>query len=102
MKFGNIARSTMLATGLVALNISAFTGAASAGDYRHGNGYGYNRSAPYHAAPRFAPSHGNYNHGHHGRRHNNGAAVALGVGALILGTIIASEANRQHRDRYDD
>ena len=38
------------------------------------------------------------------RRRNNdaGAAAAIGIGALIIGSIIANQSNRRHRDRdYD-
>lgn len=99
MKLGKVVRSTVLAAGVVAANLAVFAGSAMAGDRYYGQYNGHNRGRSYQAAP----YHGHGNHyGYKHKKHNNGAAVAIGLGALILGTMIASEANR-HRgyDRHD-
>ena len=66
---------------------------AQAGDWR-GHGYGGYRHGGYHAP---APRH--YGHYNHPRRDRSGeriaTGVAIGVGALILGSIIANQ-NRRH------
>lgn len=86
------------ALGVSAASLVAFAGGAMA-DGRHGHGPGFGRP-PMHAPappPRFA--HGGERH--HG--HGGGAAVALGLGALFVGAIIASEASRRHETRdYDE
>jgi hypothetical protein len=73
---------------------------AQAGEWRgRGYGYGYGH-APRHYAP--APRH-YYGHGNDNRRDRRGeriaAGVAIGVGAVILGSIIANQ-NRSHYRRY--
>ena len=60
--------------------------------------------AYHHVKPRhYSYSHRGYDHGYYGyrkkRRSNVGPAIALGVGALMLG-IIASEHRRGYRHRY--
>lgn len=102
MNIGKLVRSSVLVSGVLAANVAMFAGSALAGD--RGRNYGHDRGRSYHYAQPYA-------HGYHGnhykkKRNNNGAAIAIGLGALILGTMIASEANRHHRseryDRYDD
>jgi len=83
-----------IAIGTTAL--AAAGSAANAGDYRHGygNGYGPRYHAP--AYGRYAPPPRYYSYGH--RRNDTGrkvaTGVAIGVGALILGSIIANESRR--------
>lgn len=95
-KFGSFAS----AVGIAAVSLVTFAGAALA-DGRGHHGGGFRKLEP---APRFAHGGARFAHGgEHGHRHgNNGAAVALGIGALFLGAVIAAEANRRHVDRdYD-
>lgn len=90
--------SAVSALGIAAATLVAFAGGAMADGPRHGGGPRFESHRAHPApAPRFA--HGREHGGHHG---NNGAAVALGIGALFLGAVIAAEANRRHADRdYD-
>ncbi len=88
------------AVGILASNVALFATSASAGE-RRGHGSGYHKPAPRHFVPQRHYGHGGYDNGHR-RNKGHGAGLALGIGALILGTIIANEAGRHHRDRYDD
>ena len=96
---GRIITSAVVTAGML-VGSFAVTGAAQANDF-HGRGQQhYQAPAPRHVAP---PVHSGYGHYAPQRHHNNGdkiaKGVAIGVGALILGGILASEANR-HRN-YD-
>lgn len=82
--------------------LGTFGASAQAGDWRgRGHGYGYRSHPGYHApAPR--PY---YGYGHHHRRDRTGekiaTGVAIGVGALILGSILANESRRnRHYEGY--
>ena len=75
--------------------------AAQAGDWgNRGRGYGHGYHHGYHApAPRHYPAYGY----HQPRRDNSGkiaTGVAIGVGALILGTVLANEARRNSQHGY--
>lgn len=102
-KLGKVVRSSVLAAGVVAANLAVFAGSALAGDRYRGryNGHGHGHVRQYHAAPHYG--HGGHHYGYQKKRKNNGAAVAIGLGALILGTMIAAEAGRHHRNKqWDD
>ncbi len=94
--FGSIAT----AAGIAAMSLVTFAGAALAEGHRHRHGGGREFGA-HRPAPPLA-----YRHGHvreYGRHHgNHGAAVALGIGALFLGAVIAAESQRRHADRDED
>ncbi len=81
-----------LAAGIGALNVVTLASAAQADERGRGR-------------PHFAESRRDFGRGERGEhRHggNVGAGVAIGIGALVLGSIIAAEANRRHADRdYD-
>lgn len=64
--------------------------AASADPYDHG---GYNGNGYY-------DQRGDHYRGY--RRHDDGAAVAVGIGALALVAILASQNHRHHHHRYHD
>ena len=110
MLIGRIARTMALTTGLMAASLALVTSEASAGD-RHGysgrggwnGGYGYQK--PYrhgYVAPQYNHGYGYGHGGYRNHRRSDGAGIALGVGALILGTIIATEAARAERRRHYD
>ena len=88
----------IVATVTIAASTVASAGvSAQAGDWnRPGYGHGGNR-AHYAPSPRQ-----NYAHQQHGHRDNRGnkiaTGVAIGLGAVILGSILAAEANRNNRD----
>ena len=95
-----ILTSAIAVAGVLATTF-AVTGAAQADDrYGHGQAHGgYQAPAPRHVAP---PAYNSNGHGSQHRHHDGdkiGKAVAIGIGAAILGGILASEANR-HR-QYD-
>jgi hypothetical protein len=77
--------------------VTALSPVAHAGDWngRGPSGYGHHQSAPRHYAP---PPNQFY---HERRRDRTGdkiaKGVAIGVGALILGGILANEARRHDR-----
>ncbi len=89
-----------LALGVVAMNAVSFASVAEAfPGQRHGRGAPFARHAAppvRHAAPVYrhhAPVARHYNDRHRGV----GAGVALGVGALIIGSILASKSARAER-----
>lgn len=82
-----------LAAGIGALNVVTLASAAHADE--HGRG-----------RPHFAESRRDFGHGRERGEHrhggNVGAGVAIGLGALVIGSIIAAETNRRNADRdYD-
>ncbi len=82
---------------VAATALTAIGATAQAGDWRgRGQGYGYGHAPSYHApAPRPYYGHGNFGHRDRtGERIATG--VAIGVGALILGSIIAGQNRRHH------
>lgn len=99
--------SAAVALSVAAGSMAPLALSANAGGYRDG-GYGYSRGyEPYHrAAPRHfnhGPRYGyGYGHPYYYKRHKNrtGKYIALGIGAALLGAIIASEGSRGHRG-YD-
>ena len=102
MSIKTVWTSAAILTGVVASNV-ALLGAAQAQHYEGhrgpaGHQGGYHAPAPVvrHAPP---PTHYGYGHVEQRRHHGNGdkiaKGVAIGVGALILGGILANEANRR-------
>ncbi len=81
--------ATIALTGAVA--VTAFAPAAQAGqrhrDWQRGHG-GYHHVRPYHP-----PRHYHQPRRVHRRDNNTGAAIALGIGALALGAVIAGSSN---------
>jgi hypothetical protein len=78
--------------------VSALSPAAQAGDWngRRGPGYGYHPGPQHYAPPP------RYNQFYHERRRDKtgekiAKGIAIGVGALILGSILANEARRHER-----
>ncbi len=98
----NTLKNIVTAAVVAATALTTLGAAAQAGDWRgRGYGYGYGYApAPRHYAP--APR-AYYGHGYDGRRDRRGdriaAGVAIGVGAVILGSILASQ-NRNHYRGY--
>ena len=90
---------------VAAVAATAFGGVSTsvqAGDWQ-GRGYGHDGYAPRHYAP--APRHYGYGHGYgHDRRDRRGekiaTGVAIGVGAIILGSILANQSRRSHYNGY--
>lgn len=76
--------------------LATFGSAAQAGDWRgRGYGPGYGGPAYDYRAPAPQPYYGGYNHQRRDRTGEKIATgVAIGVGALILGSILANEARR--------
>lgn len=75
---------------LTALSMIATPAMAQNRDYRWG--VDSNRSSPYYGQTR--GGHRDYDRGHHGRV-STGEAVAIGIGALILGAAIANNNRRE-------
>ncbi len=93
----NTLKKIVSATVVAATALSTVSTVAQAGEWRgRGHGYGYGPGPSHYApAPRRYHGHGNFGHRDHtGNR--IAAGVAIGVGAAILGTIIAN----QHRRPY--
>lgn len=97
MQIRKILTVAAVSAGLIAGNLTALTTSASAEGWRNHDGYSERHRGPRHWDR--SDFHDDYGHRRHHRRHRGGA-VALGVGALLLGAIIASEANRGHRNGY--
>ena len=97
MSLSKIVKTAVVATGIVAMNIVGFVASAEA---RDGNRNRTSYNAPvqrYHAPIQRYHSYDNH------RRNSSGnvaKGVAIGIGALILGGILASEARRQRS--YDE
>lgn len=88
---------TTIAIGAVAA--SGLVSTASAGDWNRGRGYGHAPAHPgYHAPRRY---YGGYNHYQAPPRDRTGSkiakGVAIGLGAVILGSILANEARRHNQ-----
>lgn len=88
-----------LLTGVVAMSLVTLGSAAQAYDRDGHRGYGRG-----HVERSYGPPARRYDYGHQHRSNSNKVAqgVAIGVGALILGTIIAAEANRRNDRDYND
>lgn len=84
---------------LAAMSMLATPALAQSRDYRWG--VDSNRNSPYHAQNRGHQR--DYDRGHrHRGRVSTGEAVAIGIGALILGAAIANNNNRNNRvERYE-
>lgn len=93
---------TLVTAATVAVTaLGSLAGTVQAGDWR-GNGYGGGYYGPRHYAP--APPHYGYGHYQEPRRDRRGekiaAGVAIGVGALILGSILANQSRARHYRGY--
>lgn len=101
MSIARILSRTALLAGVAAMSVVTLGSAAQAYDRGHRD-HGW-RDRGYHGR-HYAPPARYHHHEDRSRRRdkNVGGAIALGVGALILGTIIAAEANRRHDRGYDD
>lgn len=87
---------------IAAATLGTVASSAQAGDWGHGRsyGYGYGHRAPAYGYHRPAPHYG-YAERRNRRGERIATGVAIGVGALILGSILANEARRnRHYDRY--
>jgi hypothetical protein len=97
-RFAKRIGASLLAASLVAIEGLTLAGSASAGGNQPRRHPGFDRHPGY--SRHYEQS--RYDHRRHGGiyrdRASNGRAIALGVGALILGAIIASEAERHQRD----
>jgi len=98
MSIRKIASSAALMAGLAAMNLVTLGSAAQAYD-----GRGPSRGDRGHWHKYSQPRHDYRDHRRHDRRDKNVArGIAIGVGALVIGSILAAEANRRDRDdRYD-
>lgn len=96
MTFSRTLTSLSAAVAVAAGALIPLASTADAGS-RHYRGSHFNYDGSYrHASPR----HYGYSYGYRKKRRNHvGPAIALGVGALMLG-IIASEHRRGNRHRY--
>lgn len=85
--------ATIAAAGALALSSAApLSTAAVAGGWKNGGGHGQ------HGWGQHYPHHGNRTvHVYEKKKRNNvGAAVAVGIGALILGLALSDAAHRHH------
>ncbi|MGE0627783.1 MAG: hypothetical protein AB7O43_08140 [Hyphomicrobiaceae bacterium] len=82
--------TAIVSAGLVASSLAV---PAQARDWRGSNGHGHNAHGPRYVAPHY----GRYDR-HDRRRDRTGkkiaTGIAIGLGALLLGSIIANEAHR--------
>jgi hypothetical protein len=94
MSFRKVFTAVLAGTALVAANVTAFAGAAQARDWRDG-GSGYSRSdRGWQDGRRYGYDHGR---GHHKKDKSDkkiARGIAIGLGVLLIGSILASEANR--------
>lgn len=89
--------AAVAASALIPLASTANAGSRHDGARHYDGGGSYRHAAPRHLD--YGPRHSDYGHGYAYRkkkRNNVGPAIALGIGALMLG-IIASEHSRGRR-----
>ncbi len=100
MSISKIITTTAAVAGIAAMHLVTLNSAAQAYDGRGNDRW---RSSSHGPAMRYAPParhayQGGY-HRDHSRNKNLGRGIAIGLGALIVGGILAAEANRQRH--YD-
>jgi hypothetical protein len=104
MSLKNSIVSVVTAAALAGGAMTSVSTSASAGGWRHHNGGSHSAYAPrqnYYAQQN--RGYRNYDGGHQYRhRNHNGAAVAAGAFAVILGLALASQAGRVQHDYYDE
>ena len=97
MSLKKVFTTGVVSAALVAANVTAFAGAAQADSWR-GNGPGHYRSEPrdWNDGPRYGYGR-DYGRGHYKKDKSDkkvARGIAIGLGVLLLGSILASEANR--------
>lgn len=98
-KIVKTAASTAVVLGLAAMTMAPLATSASAGGRGYGYGYGYGSGPGYrYAAPPRA-------YHYEPRRRSAGSqiakGVAIGIGALVVGSILADQARRTRNQYYD-
>jgi hypothetical protein len=83
---------------IAAATLGTLAGTAQARDWGHGRGYGYRAPAYGYHRPAPAPHYG-YAQRRDRRGERIATGVAIGVGALILGSILTNEARRNNHYR---
>lgn len=85
-----------------AASVALLAQGAQAHDWQGRGGYGPGRPAAYayggHGG--YAPAYGGYAPRHHDRGRGIATGVAIGVGALVLGSILANQAHSAGYRRY--
>jgi hypothetical protein len=96
----SVLKKIFTGTAIAAAALAPLAGTAQAGDWSHGRGYGsgYGHRAPAYGYHRPAPHYG-YAERRDRRGERIATGVAIGVGALILGSILAHEARRNNHYR---
>jgi hypothetical protein len=95
MSIKKFATTAVVAASMLAANLAPFAAtAASAKDWRKYDGHSYSRSYDGHKhyskrGPRYA-----YGHRHHRHGNDTGKGIAIGLGILAVGAILASQAHR--------
>lgn len=88
---------------IAAASLGTLAGTAQAGDWGHGRGHGYDngyRGNGYGYHRRGHAPHYGYAERRDRRGERIATGVAIGVGALILGSILANEARRNRHYDY--
>ena len=99
MSIKKFATAAVVTASMLAANLAPFAAtAASAKDWRKYDGHSYSHRYDGHKhynkrGPRYAYGHRYHRHGH---RHGNdvGKGIAIGLGILAVGSILASQAHR--------
>jgi len=94
----SVLKKIFTGTVIAAATLGTLAGAAQARDWAHDRGYGYGQRAPAYGYHRPAPHYG-YAERRDRRGERIATGVAIGVGALILGSILANEARRSNHYR---
>lgn len=98
MSFRNLAAAAIASTALVAANVGPFAASAYAEPWHNGPRYSYQHfnQGKYKGGSRYA-----YNRHHKRHKSDNiGKGIAIGLGILLLGSILANADH--HNDRYYD
>jgi hypothetical protein len=105
MSISDLVKRGSLIAGAAAVSLVTVASAAQA-DYRghrgHDHGWRDRGYAERYDAPRYRHYHDDQDQRRRDRDKRVARGVAIGVGAVILGTILAAEANRRHSHGYDD